>query len=492
MASVTSLGSGSGLDLNGLLSSLMAAEQRPLQALQVKEASYQATISAYGSLKGALSALQASAAALVPATGISLATKFETVNTSVADTSIAYASGTSSAVAGSYSLEVTALAQNQRLTSPDNTLTNKASNDAMAASLAKGGSLKIELGSLSGAYAYTADSTRELNITVAAGSTLEQVRDSINAAATDGRVSATLINGTNGQQLVLTSGLTGTANVMKLTGDSNLGTGLDFDPSGSSSGSGSLSQAAANGGQPAIDAAFKLGGIAATSSTNTVTGVLDGVTLTLSKLTAAATPTTLTVSKNQTAGLTSALNAFIKSYNDANTTMTSQGAYNATTKAAGSLLGDSTLRSAQNRVRNLLFNTKPGGDSAYQLLSDIGVSVAKDGSLSLDSTKLNTAIGADFNGVASLVSTVGKAYNDSIDDIVGSTGSITTATDSTNRLIKSVTDRAQVMSDRLTGIEARYRAQFTALDTMISGMKQTSSYLTTQLANLSSLTIAKS
>jgi len=482
MATVSSLGSGSGLDLSGLLTSLMQAEQLPLVALQKKEASYQARISAYGSLKGALSSLQSAALSLKPGTGVSINEKYQTASATIADSTIASATATASAVAGVYNLEVTSLAKTHRLVSPDST--DVAGAAAVSSALTAGGSLKIELGSLSDTYAYTADASKELNVTIAAGSTLEQVRDAINTAATDGRVSATIINGTNGKQLVLTSGNSGTTNAMKLSGDSTLGTGFDFNPAGSAAGAGNLSQATAKGGQAATDAAFKLNGIAATSSSNTVSGVLDGITLTLTKETT--TPTLLTVTKNQTSALTSALNAFVKSYNDANKTMSSLGAYNADTKTSSVLTGNSTLRSAQNQIRNLLF-TAQGGTSAYQRLSDIGVSLAKDGTLSLDSTKLNKAISADFSGVANLVSKIGTAFNTGIDGLVSSTGSITTATDAANRQIKDVTAQQQRVSDRLVSIEARYRAQFTALDTLIAGMKQTSTYLTQQLANLPSL-----
>lgn len=479
---ITSLGSGSGLDLNGLLTSLMQAEQLPLTLLQKKEASYQARISAYGSLKGVLSSLQTAASSLVPGTGVSPSEKYLTASAAIADTSVASATATASAVAGVYNLEVSALAKTHRLTSPDSL--NAAGALAVTSSLTDGGSLKIELGSLSSSFAYTADASKELNVTIAAGSTLEQVRDVINAAATDGRVSATIINGTHGKQLVLSSGKSGTANAMKITGDTTLGTGFNFDPAGSASGTGNLSQAAANGGQSASDAAFKLNGIAATSSTNSVSGVLDGVTLTLTKETAALTPTVLTVTKNQTSALTSALNAFIKSYNEANKSMSSLGVYNAETKTGSVLTGNSTLRSAQYQIRSLLFDTTQGGTSAYQRLSDIGVSVAKDGTLSLDSAKLTVAIGADFSSVTNLVSKVGAAFNTSIDSLIGSTGSVTIATDSTKRQVKDVTAQYQRVSDRLAGIEARYRAQFTSLDTLIAGMKQTSAYLSAQLANL--------
>ena len=108
--------------------------------------------------------------------------------------------------------------------------------------------------------------------------------------------------------------------------------------------------------------------------------------------------------------------------------------------------------------------------------------------MSLDSTKLNAAVAADPTGVANLVVAAGKAYKTAIDGMVGTTGSITSASEGTNRTIKALTQRQQVLTDRLAVIQANYTKQFTALDSLISGMKQTSSYLTQQLANLPGVT----
>lgn len=476
---ISSLGAGSGLDLNSILTSLMQVEQQPLLALQKKEASYQARISALGTLKGALSSLQTAAQGFIPSTGQTAAAKYATFKATVADSTVASASAGTGAVAGNYSLEVTALAQGQRLTSPDGSPANSARKDLVTADLAAGGTLKIELGTLSGTsptLGYVADTARELNVTIAAGSTLEQVRDAINTAATDNRVSASIVNGTNGQQLILSSGKTGLGNVMKLSGLN----GFSFDPAGA--GSGNLSQATAEGGQSASDAAFKLNGIAATSSTNSVSTVVDGVTLTLSK-TNSGSPTTLTITRDSTTSLTSAINGFIKAYNDAAKSMKDLGFYNVETKAAGSLQGDSTLRGAQTQVRNLV-QTKAGGTSDYQTLSDIGISLEKDGSLKLDTTKLNKAVEADYAGVTNLVSIVGNAFKSGLEGLVGSSGNITAATNSANRMIKDIGKRQTALLDRLTQVESRYRKQFSALDGLIASMNKTSSYLTQQLANL--------
>ena len=468
---ISSLGAGSGLDLNTLLTGLMQAEQQPLFALQKREASFQSRISAFGSLKGALSTLQTSASAMVPVSGTTAIAKYTTFSASVADTSIASASASTGAVAGTYSLEVSTLAQTQRLVTPNTAGYTSASN-AIAT-----GDLKIEFGSLNtDTNVYTADPTRAKTITISStNATLGGLRDAINNANIG--ATATIINGTGGTQLVLSSKETGLANVIKLSGL----TGFDYNPA---TNTGTFTQATAQGGQAASNAAFSLNGISATSSTNIVSGALDGVSLTLTKTTAALTPTTVKVSKDHTGSLTNALNTFIKSYNDANKLMSELGAYNPTTKSAGALQGNSALRTTRNQLSTLVFSASASDDPTFKNLSNIGVTLAKDGSLSLDSTKLSAAIAASPTGVANLVSAVGSAFKTGIEGIIGTGGILTSATEGSERSIKDLTKRQAELSQRLSGIESLYKKRFTALDSLVAGMKQTSSYLNQQLANL--------
>lgn len=441
MATVTSLGAGSGLDLESLITKLMDAERTPLTALQTKQSSYNSQISALGSLKSKLADLQTAANGLKPSTGQSVLDKFASYSATAGDTTIASPTATTGAVAGSYSLVVTQLAQAQRSLSNAPPAVTPAIGDTLSFSFATNGA------------------TRNKTITIdSTNNSLSGLRDAINNANMG--VSATIVNGTNGAQLILT-GAEGAANAFTLTGTGNLASAF-------------TTQTAAQ------DANFSVNGIASTSSTNQASGVIDGVTLNLSKTGA----TTVTVAKDNSTNLTTALNAFIKAYNDANSLMKTQGAYDQTTKTAGTLQGNSVLRDAQSSVRGLLFSTTSSGTSVYQRLSDIGVSVAADGSLKLDSTKLSSALAADANGVAGVIASTGTAYSNKLEQIVGSSGSIQIATDSTNKLVKNITDREAVLERRLTTIEARYRKQFTALDTLVAGMKQTSTYLTQQLATL--------
>ena len=140
MAGISSLGVGSGLDLEGLVTSLMKAEQQPLLSLQKKEASYNSRISALGSLKSSLASLQTAATALTPGAGQTASDKFATYSATIADSAIASTTAGTGAVAGSYSLEISSLAKAQRLVSPAFTLATSALNAS--------GTLKIELGKI--------------------------------------------------------------------------------------------------------------------------------------------------------------------------------------------------------------------------------------------------------------------------------------------------------------------------------------------------------
>lgn len=441
MATITSLGSGSGLDLEGLVTNLMNAERTPLIALQKQEASFNSTISALGSLKSKLSELQTAANGLKPTIGQTALDKFASFSTTVADPTITSATAASGAVTGNYALTVSKLALPQTSVSTAPPAILPAIGDTLSFSFASNGA------------------TRDKTITIdSSNNTLAGLRNAINNAKMG--VSATIVNGKDGAQLILT-GEEGLANGFTLNGTGNLATAFVEK-------------------QASQDAEFSINGIAATSSTNKVAGTLDGVILNLSK----EGSTTLAVTQDNTTNLTTALNTFIQAFNDANTLMKSQGAYNQATKVAGVLQGNGTLRSAQEALRSLVFNTTSGGTSSYQRLSDIGISVSSDGMLKLDSTKLSNALSADASGVAQVVSSVGTAYNKRLENFIGVSGSIQTATDSANKILKSYAAREASLQLHLNAIETQYRKRFTALDTLLAGMKQTSSYLAQQLASL--------
>lgn len=456
---ISSLGAGSGLDLSGILSKLMQVEQQPLFALQTKEASYQARISALGVLKGTLSSLQTAAQAFIPSTGQSVADKFATLKASVGDTSLVTASAGTGAGAASYTLSNIVLAKEEQIRKTG--ITIPATGD---------GTLSIKVGS--GAT---------VDVAVTAGSTLADIVKAINDSSAD--VSASIVNNGTSDFLILSANKAGQTNQITVTSSDPAWNGFDFTPPGPST------PGYVNNGwteqQEAKTASVDINGLQVTSDSNTISTAIGGITLNLLKESVAGT--TLTVTKDTTASLTSAINGFIKAYNDANKSMKDLGLFNTQTKQAGALQGDSTLRGAQSQVATLL-QTKAGGSSAIQTLSDIGVALQKDGTLKLDTSKLSKAVESDYAGVGALVSSIGTAFKDGLERLVGTSGNIAAATDSTNQTIKNLVKSQTALSERLTRIEARYRKQFSSLDTLLAGMNRTSNYLSQQLASLPTAT----
>lgn len=464
MSTITSLGTGSGLELESLLTKLMAVESIPLTNLKTKQASYETKISALGSVSSALSKLQTAASDLAAGTLETPQDKYSSYAATVADTSIASASASTGAVAGSYSLVVKQLATAAK----------------MSSSAVTSSSTSITTSATTLTLAYAGNNN---TISLSAGASLANLRDAINDKGVG--VTATIVTGTDGAHLVLT-GETGASNTI----------GLDL--SGLSSASVAAGSLTMSSTATARDASYTIDGIAGTSSSNTVADAIDGITLTLSSASAydssssTYTSTTLTVTKNLSDKITSALNSFISAYSTAYSTMKSLTAYDAETETAGKLQGNSTVRMVMGQLRNLVTSTTSGNStSTYQLFANIGVTIQDDGSLAIDSDKLTAAISADPSTVADLVSNVGKAFDKAIDKMTGTSGSITAATTSLNNIVSDTTDKEESLQRRLDSIETRYRTQFTALDTLISNLNSTSDFLTSYLSSLSSSSSSK-
>ncbi|MEZ5615756.1 MAG: flagellar filament capping protein FliD [Rhodocyclaceae bacterium] len=398
---LSSPGIGSGLDINGLVSQLMALEQRPLSLLNTKEARLQAQLSAYGSLKGALSSFQNSVAALAtPA-------RFTAVKASVADKTVLTASAASTASPGSYSIEVQTLAQAQKLKSEA-----FATTDASIGS----GTLTIQFGTYSGGSFTLNPDKSARTITLASGqSSLAGVRDAINAA--DAGVRASIINDGSGNRLVIASEDAGLANALKISVSDD--DGNDIDNSGlsrlvydaSTGGTANLSETVA-----AQNATLVIDGIAVSKSSNTISDAIEGVTLSLLE---EGGTTALTVARD-VAGTQAAVESFVKAYNDLNKTLTDLSKYDAANKQASILTGDATVRSVQGQLRGIFNTTLSTAGGGLTALADIGVTFQTDGTLKLDSSKLTTALNDGAKDVSTLFAAVGKP-TDSLVSFVSST-----------------------------------------------------------------------
>ena len=482
MASVSSLGIGSGLDLNALLANLKSAEQAPLVILQQQQRSYTAKLSAYGQLNSALSTLQTAAAALAkPAL-------FQGLKASSSATEVLTAAALATAASGGYSVNVTALAQAQSLAATGVADTSSAIGAGTTTTLTldfgtiSGGTLDPVSGQYSGAT-FTPDSTRTAtSITLdASNNSLAGIRDAINASADIG-VTASIVNDGSAMpnRLVLTSKQTGETSSMRIavTGDAALSGLLAHDPAATQH----LQQTAT-----AHNANLSVNGIAVTSASNMVAGAIPDVTMTLAKTGSS----TLSV-QNDTASVQSAITTFVNAYNSLQSVAKQLTAFDASNKSGAALLGDSTLRGIQVRIRSTLTVAQMPGSSNLTMLSHIGIAFQKDGSLAIDSTKLTTALGNQMGGVAQLFSGSGGTggYGSQMASLItgmtDANGTLTAATQGINTTLDSLGKQYAATSERIEATVARYKAQFTQLDVMMSTMNRTSAYLTQQFDGMSS------
>lgn len=460
---LTAPGVGSGLDVKSLVAQLMTVEQRPLILLAKQEASYQAKLTGLGSVQGSFSTLQSAAKTLI-------ASGTAAYGTSVSDTTVLAASAGSTAANGNYSIAISKLAQGQKLVAP----TGQASKDVAIGS----GTLTIELGTISGTpvngqYAsagFVADPARTpVTLTIdSSNNTLAGIRDAINAA--NAGVTATIINdgGATPYRLALTSNATGAASSMRLSvgGDAALDALLGYDPTAASQ--------HFNETQTAQNAALTVDGVAITSATNSVADAIQGVTLNLTKQTTSAI--TVTVQRDN-GKLTSALGALVSAYNSANKAIASATAKDAVLQGNPGVLG------LQRQVRAILGGVQ-ASDGAYTTLSQLGVGFQKDGTLALDSAKLNAALSANVGDVTKLVTAIGEALQTATESLLGPSGPLASQTAGINRSIKDIGTQRIRVQGRLESVQQRYQAQFNALETMLSNMTKTSNFLTQQLANL--------
>lgn len=400
---ISSPGIGSNLDVNGIISQLMAIERQPLFKLQSTEASYQAKLSAVGSLKGALSSLQSSIGALTRSTTFAGSYKAST-----SDSSVATASTSDKATSGSYSITVQQLAQAQKL----RTSATYSSINSVVGS----GKITIQFGTsspdptdlaASTTFAPNADRPAIDIVIDPSKNTLLDVRDAINKAG--GGVTASIVNDGTGYRLSIVSTESGANNSLKIsvadddtnhTDTSGLST-LAFNPT-STSRNLLISQNAKN-------ALFSVDGIPIVKSSNSVSDAIQGVTLNLVK------EGTTSVSVNfDRSGISGAVQSFVKAYNEANKQIRELGVVNTETKTVGPLQGDALVRTVQSQLRSALRGNLTYSAGGLTNLAEVGISFARDGSMTLDSAKLNAAVNDPAKDVATLFAQVGKSLDSNI------------------------------------------------------------------------------
>lgn len=445
---------GSVINVSSLVSQLVAAAQAPQEALIESQTEAVTTqISALGTLKSALSTFQSS---LTP---LATPSAFNAVTASSGDETAFTASATNGATAGNYNVTVTTLAQAQQLLSGAFT--------GGASSTVGTGTLALSLGGVS------------FNLAINSGNdTLDGIASAINSASGNPGITATVLQGSGGAYLVLSSSLTGAANTIQVS-ETDGGGGLAALTYGSGNTSHYTVQSAAQ------DASYSIAGVAGTSSSNTVTGAISGVTINLLAPTTGS-GVTLSVS-NDTSAIESNISAFVSAYNTLLGSFNTLGGYDSSTSTAGPMMGSALLSNIEGQANEALYNVVNTGSSIYNSLASIGITTNSDGTLSVNDTTLQNALSTNLGAVNQLFSGsagVASTLNAQITAAMATGGSINDASQTLTTQENALTTQNNTLTTQMQALSASLTQQYAALNTLLSSLQTTSAYLTQAFASL--------
>lgn len=446
-------GVGSGLDISGIISQLMAVERRPLVKLGTTQVELNAQLSAFGKLKSTLSVFKSAMGDLATVD------KFKYVKASSSDADVLSATADATAAKGNYAVEVVRIAESHRLA----TQTVFQDTDTSLVGVA-GESMVIAVGTRS----FTVDYGDK---------TLAQIRDAINASSDNSGVTASILHDDTGYRLTLAANDVGSTNHLAITyAGADPGNPPDLFAlqtlNQDRDGSGTFTSAD-------LDAVLRLeNAFTVTRSTNTVTDVVTGVTLNLGK------PGTvsLTVARDD-ARIRGSVTQFIGAYNEVMSTLE---------ELSGNGLAEerSALRSLETQFRGIL-NSKAGTAEKFSFLFELGVSTERDGTLSLDASVFDSALASDPVGVADMFSNASTGLatrmNNLATDLIGAGGMLESRETTLNARIRDIGTARINMQARLDRKEAALVDQFSALDALLAGLTTTSNFLETQLDQLAQL-----
>lgn len=454
MGSVISSGVGSGLDVDGIVQKLVAAEGSAKSLrLNTAEAKVQAKLSAIGSLRSALASFRDSLDALKSIQ------RFQGRSATLSSKDFLSATAASTAKPSGYSIEVQALAAAHKL-----------SKDFAAGTTVIGtGTLRIT----------TAGNNFDIEIG-AEQNTVAGIAAAINDSPASEHVVAGVVTGEGGAvRLVISARATGVANALTIT------------QSGGDGGLAAIVSPPEAGGlevlQAAQDARVLIDGFAVTSSTNTVSGAIEGVDLTLVKQNQPGETTQLTVGYDRD-GARKAIDNFVKSYNALVDAVKSVSSYDPETKQGGPLFGDAGVRNLVYQLRRELSASFQGASGSFDTVGKLGISADLDGKLSVNASTLDAAFAADFDGVGELFAAtdtgVAAKLGSLLNPYLESGGVFDARTESLKTSIKEIGNQRTALGQRLEALQARYLKQFNALDGLLAQLQTTSTFLSQQLSQL--------
>jgi len=442
-------GVGSGLDVNGIVTKLMAIERQPINRLNRKQSIVNAQISAYGSLKSKIADFQTAM------TDLSSASSFKVFSGLSNDQALFTVNVDSAATAGSYNVDVVALAERDKIST-------KAYTDS--ATFVGEGTLTLSIG------------TNSFNVIIdTTNNTVSGIQDAINNALDNTGVTASIVTDNNGAQLVLSSSDTGTANALKVVvSDTTDGNNTDdFGLSSLAFEAGVVSHRANI--STAKDAVVKIDGFTVNSSSNTITGAVQGLTINAKAIGVSS----VDISRDDTK-ITASVQKFADTYNALRTEINTQ--------QKGQLQADSTLLTIERQLSGILNSGSTITGSNFSYVSQVGLTTDSVGKMTLNTADLTNVLNTDFSSFVNLFSAsnggIATKLKDYAGGILATNGLIDARKTGLNNQVSSIDAQKLRLENRLVSVERRIRAKFSALDTLVSSLRSTGSFLSQQLAGL--------
>ena len=472
MAGISGIG-GSGLDIDSIVTKMVAAEKAPKQDQLTKtQSKATAQLTAIGSLKGAISEFQTAL------TTLNSPTSFQARAVTLSKSDYLTATASTSASVGSYQVEVSKLATSSKVALASVPATTTSSSGTTSPSTFGKGTLSIKIGD-----------TKLSDIQVdATNNTLSGIRDAINKAGQSQGLSANIVNDNSGSRLVLSSTKTGDGNdiSVSVSGDDGSGTQsltkLAYTPSDSES----SDPADAHSLTKAQSAQMTIDGLKITSASNTVSNAVDGLSFTLKATTPAGSPMTVGVSQDES-GVKGNIQKFVDSYNKlmgvikTQTSVTTVGENSAPITAA--LVGDATARGLTTTIRSELGTMQ--GTGAVKALADLGITTQKDGTLAIDDTKLGKMVSSNFSDLSGFFTGdqgLAARLKGKLDPYTMTNGILEQRSNSLSTTLKNVDAQTATLNTRMTALSDRLYKQYNAMDQLYSSLSSTASSLSQQLA----------
>ncbi len=481
-------GIGSGLDINGMVSQLVALEKKPLEQLQTKTSSLQTKVSAFGQLRSQLSNLQDQLAKLAnTATWSNLA-----LSSSNDAVSGAISTGASS---GRFTVEVSQLARAQSAATPLLGTGAKPGSGTLSIRLGSWQALDEDNSTLTpNVMRFSpASGSSELTVDILSNDDLSSIASKINAKGAG--VSAAVVTDATGQRLAIRSVETGKEDTFRIQ-VSNLGVGstlnaLTYNPDGLNADvSGNPVFGSGYGGmtltQSAQNTLATINGLSVESTDNRLNGVVTGLNLTVNATTSG--PVNVTVAEDKSS-IGATISALVESYNALSNALKEMTKFDPATKQAGSLQGDSTAVGLQNAIRRVFSGSGPAGTD-FKRLSDIGLQFQLDGTIKVDAGKLNKALD-NFEDLSTFFTASGSSGAEGMgirlrnftQGMLNSTGALTTKNQSLQRDIERLTKEQTRVNERIERVEARLLAQYSRLDGQLASLNALSSYVDQQVTS---------